>query len=83
MTISLPIQTARLVDTEAKKLGMISRSEFIRNVLRGYFSGMQFEVFTPRPLGDVKSELINSKRYNQKFINSVVSGLVKSSLYVR
>lgn len=36
-TISLPDQTAHQIDSEAKRLGFASRSEFIRDVLRKEF----------------------------------------------
>lgn len=82
MTISLPTQTARLVDKETKKLGMVSRSEFLRKILRGYFEErLQSNIFEARPLEEIKRQLTQRKKYNPRFIKSVVNGLAKSSLY--
>ena len=82
MTISLPSQIARKVDNEASQLGFATRSEFIRALLRRYFSGeLTFEVFEKRPLSVVKMELAKTGKYSEKFIESVISGLSKSAVY--
>lgn len=81
-TISLPDQIAHCVETETHKQGFASRSEFIRLLLRRYFLGeLQLEVFEPQPLAKIKLELAKSGKYSEKFIESVTSGLAKSSVY--
>ena len=83
ITISLPDQIAEQVDEETKIKGFSTRSEFVRSLLRKYFvkDEVKFEVFEPRPLEEVKFELAKTGKYNQKFIDSVVNGLKKSSRY--
>ncbi len=82
MTISLPVSTARLIDGETIREGFSTRSEFIRNVLRRYFSGgLQFEKFAPRPFDEIKLELAKTGKYSEKFIRSVTKGLAQSTAY--
>lgn len=81
-TISLPDQIARCVEAETRKQGFASRSEFIRSLLRRYFIGeLKFETFTPRPIDEIKFELAKTGKYSQKFIESVIKGLSRSSPY--
>lgn len=81
-TISLPTQIAKRIDTESKTKGFASRSEFIRSLLRVYFyEKPKFEVFDRKPISEVKLELAKTGRYSEEFIESVVKGLSKSSLY--
>jgi hypothetical protein len=82
ITISLPNQIATQIDKATKLGGFASRSEFIRSLLRRYFfPEIKLETFTPQPLSQVKKDLALTGKYNQKFINSVVKGLEKSSAY--
>ena len=82
VTISLPGQIAKRVDEEAKKQGFATRSEFIRSLLRRYFAHeLEFESFQKQPLEQVKMELAKTGKYSEEFINSIVDGLAKSSLY--
>lgn len=82
MTISLPDQVAQLVDKETQRKGFATRSEFIRNLLRSYFSQeFPLELFSPRPLEEIQDALIQTGTYNKKFITSVLKGLKKSSVY--
>ena len=83
MTISLPDQIVREIDARVQELGYSTRSEFIRNLLRNYFVGLSLESYQKKPLSEVKFELAKTGKYNQKFIESVVTGLKKSSLYAR
>lgn len=85
VTISLPGQMAKKVDTESKKLGFATRSEFIRSLIRRYFgrSEVTFEPFVSRPLEEIERGLRKTGKYNEKFIKSVTKGLAKSSLYAR
>lgn len=85
VTISLPSQIANKVDSEARKQGFATRSEFIRSLLRSYFvkEGLEFEPFEPKPLEQIRLELAQTGKYNQKFIDSVIKGLSKSSFYER
>lgn len=82
MTISLPNQIVGQIDTEIRKLGFATRSEFVRSLLRRYFvKELEFETFHKRPLEEIKFELAKTGKYDKKFINSLVKGLSKSSLY--
>ncbi|PIP87833.1 hypothetical protein COW80_03665 [Candidatus Beckwithbacteria bacterium CG22_combo_CG10-13_8_21_14_all_01_47_9] len=81
-TISLPEQIAVKVDQATLLEGFATRSEFIRNLIRRYlFPETKFEVFKPRPLTEIKAGFKATGKYNQKFINSVIKGLEKSSFY--
>ena len=85
VTISLPNQIAKRVDAEAKEQGFATRSEFIRSLIRKYFTGTQgtlkFEPFIPRPLEEIEEGFRKTGKYNEKFIKSVMAGLAKSSFY--
>lgn len=82
ITISLPSLIARQIDKEFQIKGFATRSEFIRDLLRRYFvHELKFETFEPQPLEKVKFELAKTGKYNQKFIESVLKGLAKSSVY--
>ena len=57
VTISLPDQIAAKIDSEAERGGFATRSEFIRSLVRKYFtaeSELKFEEFVPRPLEEIK-----------------------------
>ncbi len=82
ITISLPSQITKRVDSEAKKQGFATRSEFIRSLIRKYFSQKSdLEPFQQLPLEKVRMELAKTGKYSEKFIDSVVEGLSKSSTY--
>lgn len=82
VTISLPDFIAGQLDDEFRQKGFATRSEFIRDLLRRYFvKELEFVTFKPKPLEEIKLELAKTGKYNQKFIESVVNGLSKSSLY--
>lgn len=83
VTISLPGQIAQKVDSEAKKQGFATRSEFIRSLIRRYFYGEELilEPFEPRPLKQIEKGLRDTGKYNEKFIQSLVKGLKDSSFY--
>ena len=85
LTISLPKQIATKMDSETEKLGFSTRSEFIRSILRQYFSEgeLKFEPYETRPLAQIKLELAKTGKYSQDFIESVTKGLAKSSRYGR
>jgi len=84
VTISLPNSIARQLDKETSQKGFATRSEFIRALLRRYFtSEKDFEVFTPRPIEEIKVELARTGKYSEKFIESITKGLSKSSVYTR
>lgn len=81
-SISLPSQIASQVDSETQKQGFATRSEFIRTLLRRYFTKeLPFEPFTPFPLEEIKQGMEKTGKYNRKFINSVIKGLSESSMY--
>ncbi|MBI2590989.1 MAG: ribbon-helix-helix protein, CopG family [Candidatus Blackburnbacteria bacterium] len=83
VTISLPSQIAKQVDSEAKRQGFATRSEFIRSLIRKHFTKSQFELeeFEPVPLNQLKMELAQTGKHSEEFINSVIEGFGKSSLY--
>ncbi len=82
VTISLPSQVAKQVDNETRNHGFATRSEFMRTLLRRYFAGeLKFETFSPRPISEIKLELAKTGQYSEKFINSLIKGLSKSSSY--
>ena len=81
-TISLPNSLAGQIDQATKSGGFATRSEFFRTLLRKYFSGnVQFKEFQPVPLDQLRSEMVKTGKYNDKFINSVIKGLARSSFY--
>ena len=83
ITISLPDQIAKKIDSETIKEGFSTRSEFIRSLIREYFGSeeLNFEPFIPRPLEEIRDGFEKTGKYNKKFIDSVVSGLARSSVY--
>lgn len=84
ISISLSSQITTQIDYEVEKIGFATRSEFIRDILRRYFSKqLEFEIFEPQSLQQVKLDLAKSGKYNQKFIESIISGLKQSSIYGR
>lgn len=83
VTISLPTQIAKKVDDEAKSHGFATRSEFIRSLLRRYFTHQELELeeFSPVPLEQLRLELAQTGKYSEKFIDSVIKGFERSSIY--
>lgn len=87
VTISLPTPLAKKLDSAVQQEGFATRSEFVRNLLRKYFSpagnGIQFETFIPKPLEEIEDNLRSTGKYNEKFIKSVIKGLAENStIYV-
>src|SRR3990167_7702558 len=77
ITISLPSQIAKRVDSEAKKQGFATRSEFIRSLLRRYFTGkanegLVFHEFQAEPLSEIRTAFERTGKYNKKFIDSLI-----------
>lgn len=84
LSISLPYQIINRVNAETKKHGFATRSEFIRALLRRYFTQkLEFGVFESKPIDEIRLELAKTGKYSEKFIESVTKGLSKSSLYAR
>lgn len=84
MTISLPQNLAKAVKSEAKKQGFATYSEFIRALVRTYFTKTEkfkFEEFKPVSLAKLREEFTNTGKYNQKFIDSLIEGFKNSSVY--
>lgn len=83
ITISLPSQITRQIDSEVKKEGFSTRSEFIRSLIRKYLvkDQLELEEFQVIPLNQLKTELAQTNRYSEEFINSIVKGFEKSSIY--
>ena len=92
INISLPKKLSVTVDRIVDREGYASKSEFFRTLLRLYLqlagtkakaSRPFFVPFKKQPLSRVKRELEKTGLYKKDFIESVVSGLSKSSLYAR
>ncbi|PIS14292.1 hypothetical protein COT64_03395 [Candidatus Shapirobacteria bacterium CG09_land_8_20_14_0_10_39_12] len=82
VTISLPDSVARQLDKEISQKGFATRSEFIRSLLRRHFGNEEeLKAFSLKPIEEIKLELAKTGKYDQKFIESVTSGLMKSSPY--
>lgn len=90
INISLPESLATQVETVIEKEGYASRSEFFRALLRFYLYSagtitthgeIVLTPFMKKPLVTIEEELTSTGKYNRRFIQSVVSGLRKSSLY--
>lgn len=86
ITISLPKQIAQRVDTETKREGFATRSEFVRSLLRKYFfskteTELLFQEFKPKPLNEIRDAFEKTGKYNKKFINTLIKGLSESSAY--
>ncbi len=86
VTISLPDQIAKRVDTEAKNQGFSTRSEFIRSLLRKYFveessEKLVFQEFQPKPLEEIRSTFEKTGKYKKEFIDDLIKGLSASSAY--
>ena len=82
LSISLPNQITTRIDVEVKKQGYATRSEFIRALLRKYFTKEEgFKTFIPRPLEEIKEGMEKTGKYDKKFINSIIRGLSESSFY--
>lgn len=86
VNISLPKSLYQKVSQLIKEEGYASRSEFFRTLIRIYttLKGERETLleFTPRPISEIKSQLKKTGKYSKKFINSLISGLEKSSVYV-
>ncbi len=90
VNISLPKELNQEIDKVMKKEGYASRSEFFRTLIRLYLTlkatntsqeDSFFVPFEKKSLKEIKKELAATGQYSSAFINSVVSGLGKSSLY--
>lgn len=82
VTISLPDEVAKKVDVEAKEKGFATRSEFVRSLLRDYFTEeeeLEFVPFVKKPLEEIERGLRETGKYNEKFIKSVIKGLRENS----
>jgi len=85
INISLPKSLHQRVDQLIEEEGYASRSEFFRTLIRIYTAlrGEKLELleFIPKPLSEIRNELRKTKKYNEGFINNIISGLKKSSIY--
>ncbi|OGM31495.1 hypothetical protein A2630_03660 [Candidatus Woesebacteria bacterium RIFCSPHIGHO2_01_FULL_44_10] len=85
VNISLPTKLAGKLDQVVDKEGYASRSEFVRSLLRFYLltqrSEVIFKPFKKVSLSKIKREMKATGQYNEKFIESVIGGLSKSSVY--
>lgn len=82
VNISLPDSLFQVTAQEVKRGGFASVSEYIRTLIRREIKDKaDFQLFEKVRLEDVKRGLESIGLYNKKFIDSVVKGLTKSSLY--
>jgi len=86
VTISLPTQIAKRVDDETRTHGFATRSEFMRSLLRRYFTteikeDLVFQAFQPKPLKQVRAAFEKTGKYNKQFIDNLIQGLSESSVY--
>jgi metal-responsive CopG/Arc/MetJ family transcriptional regulator len=85
INISLPKLLHQRVDQLIEEEGYASRSEFFRTLIRIYTAlrGEKLELleFVPKSLSEIKNELKKTKKYNEEFINNIITGLKKSSIY--
>jgi metal-responsive CopG/Arc/MetJ family transcriptional regulator len=84
INISLPQTLASKIEKTIKAEGYASRSEFFRTLIRLYFLlGQEKSTLLPYQkisLSKVKKNL-EGENYNPQFVDSVLDGLKKSSLY--
>ena len=90
INISLPDSLAQQLDSAATVRGFASRSEFLRDLLRKYLEGKETAKFPlpivvhkKQPLDVVRRDMEGSGKYNKKFVDSVIKGLARSSVYAR
>jgi len=88
INISLPDKLAAQLDIQATIRGFASRSEFLRSLLRRYLEEekevkfpLPVIIYKKKPLDVVRREMEATGKYNKKFIDSVVTGLSRSSIY--
>lgn len=90
INISLPRNLSLIVNKIIEREGYASKSEFFRTLLRLYLQLTRTETktflpffvpFKKQPLSKVKRQLEKTGLYKKDFIESVISGLSKSSLY--
>lgn len=85
INISLPDSFADKITQEVKKGGFASVSEYIRSLIRDHVikreEELKFEVFEKRPLSEIRRDFERTGLYNKKFIDSVMRGLARSSVY--
>lgn len=86
INVSLPESLAEKVELLLAQKEYASRSEVIRTALRVFFTleareeTVELLPFVKRPLNEVKAELLEAGQ-KPEFVESVVSGLKKSSVY--
>ena len=82
INISLPNKMAVRLDEIKEYRGYATRSELVRELLRErLLQETNFEVFEKPSLKTVAGDLAETGKYNKEFIEGVVDGLKKSSLY--
>jgi len=88
INISLPDKLAQDLDATAALRGFASRSEFLRDLLRKHLENksearfpLPIMVYKKQPLEKVRQDMEASGKYNKKFVDSVVRGLARSSIY--
>ncbi len=86
MSVTLPESLAQKTEALIDRGEYASHSEVLRTALRFLFAleekaiPLELFQFSKRPLNEVKKELRGAS-HNPKFVDSVVEGLRKSSVY--
>lgn len=91
MNISVTDDQAKMVDDWVSLHDYANRSEFFRAVvrflaqrpviLRDMSSDLKLEEFVKRPLPEIRRGLESTGKYSKKFIDEIIDGLKKSSIY--
>jgi len=94
INVSLPKKMSINVEKVIRKEGYASKSDFFRTLIRLYFylkedalsevSNKKESFFLPfekKPIAKIKQDFRKTGKYSEKFIQSVISGLKKSSVY--
>ena len=94
INVSLPKKMSASVEKAIHKEGYASKSEFFRTLIRLYFyfkedtlsetsnkKELFFLPFKKKPISKIKQDFRKTGKYSEKFIQSVISGLKKSSVY--
>jgi Arc/MetJ-type ribon-helix-helix transcriptional regulator len=81
LSISLPDQLISQLDAALATGGFSTRSEYIRNLLRTNLPEPKIDIFSKKPINEIKLNLAQTGKYSQEFIESVTRGLSKSSPY--
>lgn len=95
VNLSFPEKLIVKIDKEIEEHGYASRSEFFRALVRMVLvepeviispqpkkaKKLVFEKPSMKPLSEIRKKFEKTGLYNKKFIDSLIAGIAKSSLY--